>query len=357
MASQHMPLTEGDSDSDPLFRMQRGPLNNAPCTSLEPAATLSSSGPYGVLLNNRLSFYSGHGRIRSPANRHTIRRKYNYIATAQLLVVFAITVMATFSSAPCEAFSASSLSTDIRPTLTRLYSSVRKRSGNHDLSSPKIEQHEVQRKQSLVEIQMRREQQKRRRSKNVFEQFTPDYIKTPFDVDVLPRYPESNGASVTKGDTNGKSEVEKSKQKHLSQRLQSLLQNDEGEQDYFADDSPEAANQIADIKIYGKLSEEARRKATEAVKEVKPRSGKVNGSSPGDEAVQSLSVISTRKRRKSTVRATVKETGSDSMNSYVKSLGQHELLNKSDEVLLARQVRLLIALEETRKMLESEQLR
>ena len=40
-------------------------------------------------------------------------------------------------------------------------------------------------------------------------------------------------------------------------------------------------------------------------------------------------LLQPRKRR--TVRATVKETGSDSISTYIKSLGQHELLYKEDE--------------------------
>ena len=373
MSSSHLPLAsteygdfaDSDSDSRCAVCKQHGPLNNAPCTCLKVATNPPYIGSYvcdegscDVFRSKSPLFFDAHCRRRSHTNRHNFRRKHSCVTTARVLVVFAATVMVIFSSVPSEAFSPSLLSSQIRPNLTRLNSSVRKRSGNHDVSAPKIEHLEVQRKQSLVEIQMRREQQKRRRSKNVFEQFTPDYIKTPFDVDVLPKYPESIGASVNvKGESNDKADGVKSKQKHLSQRLQTLLQNDEGEQDYFADDSPEAAQQIADIKIYGKLSEEARRKATEAVKEVKKRSRKTNGEGPGDGAGQLLPVATTRMTRKSTVRATVKETGSDSINSYVKSLGQHELLNKADEVLLARQVRLLITLEDTRKMLEKQQLR
>ena len=56
--------------------------------------------------------------------------------------------------------------------------------------------------------------------------------------------------------------------------------------------------------------------------------------------------------QKMQIRATVKETGSDSMSTYIKSLGQHELLYKEDEVLLGRQVRILSKLEETRHDLE-----
>jgi hypothetical protein len=199
---------------------------------------------------------------------------------------------------------------------------------------------------------MMREQQKKQRSKNVFEQFTPAYMKSPFDVDVLPRTDDAevNGKSADNFDP-----PKTKQQNHLTQRLKSLLQNDEGEEDYIADDSPEAAQQIADIKIYGKLSEEARRKATEAVKEVKLKTKKGKGGR--DEEEDAEQVLPVQNKRKSKVRATVKETGSDSINTYIKSLGQHELLNKADELLLATQVRKLISLEETRKMLESDQLR
>lgn len=272
-----------------------------------------------------------------------------------------------------------SLSTapNIRPDLTTMHSTVRKRSGNHDVSttrvrkivgggssiSPqqssghdsKLEQHQQARKQSLIEIQLKRQQQRSRRSKNVFEQFTPEYVKSPYDIDVLPKF-NGNGVSSPDDKVNGakdSSNATGSKQrKQLSQRLESLLQNDEGEEDYFADDSPQAAQQIADIRIYGKLSEEARRKATEAVKEVKDK--RATKGVIGDNDREMTAATPVRKKRTSTVRATVKETGSDSISNYIKSLGQHELLYKADELLLGRQVKLLMQLEETRKGLEEK---
>lgn len=231
---------------------------------------------------------------------------------------------------------------------------------------------------------------KRHRKSNVFEQFTPEYIKSPFDVD-LSGDEEHNGGIILGGKNNRRNSNEqqaatttanKSGSKLLSQRLQSLLQNDEGEQDpYLADDSPEAACQLADIGVYGKLSESARRKAVEAVKDrgsgsggVDKEGGVVNGakrrgrivvttessslqssSSSSSSSPQPSSLLQPRKRR--TVRATVKETGSDSISTYIKSLGQHELLYKEDEVLLGRQVRLLMGLEGKRRDLEEELLR
>ena len=293
-----------------------------------------------------------HLRQVSSSCRRVRKRHRSWTTSTKTILRLTIITAATLTvtTSLCEAFTTSSLRAKCiqpHPNWTRIYSSVRKRSGNHDVSVPNIEHHELQRKQTLVEVQMNRQQNRSRRSKNVFEQFTPEYIKSPFDVEVLPKFPENNGAN----EANGRSKT-RQQQKHLSQRLQSLLQNDEGEQDYFADDSPEAAQQVADIKIYGKLSDEARRKATEAVKEVKNNIRR--GEGEGGKMVSSALV---QKKRKSTVRATVKETGSDSINTYIKNLGQHELLNKADEILLAKQVRLLMDLEVSRQSLENELLR
>jgi hypothetical protein len=60
-------------------------------------------------------------------------------------------------------------------------------------------------------------------------------------------------------------------------------------------------------------------------------------------------------RRK--IRASVKETGYDSMRSYIKTMCNHELLNKNEEVILAREIQILIQWEEAREELESKLLR
>ena len=157
----------------------------------------------------------------------------------------------------------------------------------------------------------------------------------------------------------------------------------------YPDHSPEAAQQLADLKSYSKLSEEARRKANFAVKSVdeddfipvqkKTTRGVVartrkgagtkaelslgKGEEQPEEAAAinavtltptSNKIVASPRRR---VRATVKETGSDSMSTYIKSLGQHELLHKEDEVLLGQQVRILVGLEVKRQELEEELLR
>lgn len=57
------------------------------------------------------------------------------------------------------------------------------------------------------------------------------------------------------------------------------------------------------------------------------------------------------------VRASVKETGYDSMRSYIKTMCNHELLNKNEEVVLAREIQLLILWEAERETLEEALLR
>lgn len=57
------------------------------------------------------------------------------------------------------------------------------------------------------------------------------------------------------------------------------------------------------------------------------------------------------------VRASVRETGYDSMRNYIKTMCNHELLNKNEEVVLAREIQLLMRWEETREELESQLLR
>ena len=59
----------------------------------------------------------------------------------------------------------------------------------------------------------------------------------------------------------------------------------------------------------------------------------------------------TKKKKK--VTATIRETGQDSMKHYLKSMGNHDLLNKNEEIILAREIQILIGWEETRVDLEA----
>lgn len=57
-------------------------------------------------------------------------------------------------------------------------------------------------------------------------------------------------------------------------------------------------------------------------------------------------------RRK--LRTSVKETGYDSMRSYIKTMCNHELLNKNEEIILAREIQILIAWESVRETLQAD---
>lgn len=57
------------------------------------------------------------------------------------------------------------------------------------------------------------------------------------------------------------------------------------------------------------------------------------------------------------IRANVKETGFDSMKYYMKTMGNHELLKKNEEIILAREIQVLIKWEETREELETKLMR
>jgi len=56
-------------------------------------------------------------------------------------------------------------------------------------------------------------------------------------------------------------------------------------------------------------------------------------------------------------RASVRETGFDSMKHYMKTMGNHDLLQKNEEIILAREIQILIKWEETREELEAKLLR
>ena len=59
-------------------------------------------------------------------------------------------------------------------------------------------------------------------------------------------------------------------------------------------------------------------------------------------------------KKKKKVTATIRETGQDSMKHYLKSMGNHDLLNKNEEIILAREIQILIGWEETRVDLETK---
>jgi len=58
------------------------------------------------------------------------------------------------------------------------------------------------------------------------------------------------------------------------------------------------------------------------------------------------------KKKGRTVKASVRETGFDSVKDYMKTMCNHELLNKNEEIILAREIQLLIKWEQIREDLE-----
>jgi len=57
------------------------------------------------------------------------------------------------------------------------------------------------------------------------------------------------------------------------------------------------------------------------------------------------------------IRANVRETGTDSMKNYIKTMCNHELLKKNEEIILAREIQILLKWEDQREELEQQLLR
>ena len=96
-------------------------------------------------------------------------------------------------------------------------------------------------------------------------------------------------------------------------------------------------------------------KATATTTTTKSRQILVNSRGPPPQtAAGQKNVEETVGRR---IRANVRETGFDSMKYYMKTMGNHDLLQKNEEIILAREIQILIKWEELREELESELLR
>lgn len=83
-------------------------------------------------------------------------------------------------------------------------------------------------------------------------------------------------------------------------------------------------------------------------KSSKSRMNNKNAMSPG---------IESEFPNKKKIRAKIKETGTDSMKNYMKNMCDHELLNKNEEIILAREIQILLKWEATREELEQQLLR
>mmetsp|Transcript_12348 Transcript_12348/g.15237 ORF Transcript_12348/g.15237 Transcript_12348/m.15237 type:complete len:615 (+) Transcript_12348:167-2011(+) len=146
----------------------------------------------------------------------------------------------------------------------------------------------------------------------------------------------------------------------MEKKIVHLLHDDDGEEDHeIPDYSEAAANEIADKSTYSRISEEAKLKANIAMQKKIHKVGTSALDDPdsnlfGDDdhhGSMTTTYTKTMKKRR-TFTASVKETGVDTMSQYVKSMGSHELLPKESEILLGRQIQILVSWENVRLKLE-----
>lgn len=112
-----------------------------------------------------------------------------------------------------------------------------------------------------------------------------------------------------------------------------------------ADHNSYGANEIATHEaVFTQLSEVDKRHARDAV--AKKR-----------ESVQDLEPIynglAPKRKKKRKITASVVETGRDTITTYIKSLGNHQVLSAADEQVLGRQIQLLANWEKKRQELET----
>lgn len=110
------------------------------------------------------------------------------------------------------------------------------------------------------------------------------------------------------------------------------------------------ASEIADKQtVFAKLSDEDLREASDAVAKVTTKKPTEN---------EPIRMAKAKKgAKKARVKASVFETGQDSIKEYMKALGNHQVLSAEDEQVLGRQIQTLAKWEEKRQELEDELLR
>lgn len=111
----------------------------------------------------------------------------------------------------------------------------------------------------------------------------------------------------------------------------------------FDQSIPFKDEEIADKQtVFANLSEEDRREAVDAVSK-----GSLNELIDPEAQIRNLS-------KKGKVKANVMETGKDSINQYMKSLSNHQVLSPDDEKVLGKQIQVLTRWEEKRQELEAD---
>ena len=81
---------------------------------------------------------------------------------------------------------------------------------------------------------------------------------------------------------------------------------------------------------------------------------RLNTKSKPDSTTKPSSPEKQEKQGKTKIRASVKETGSESMRYYLKTMGNHELLGKNEEQILGKQIQILMKWEVIREELEAK---
>ena len=166
---------------------------------------------------------------------------------------------------------------------------------------------------------------------------------------------DSNGNQVMSQTYTSNTEAQASSHV-MKNRIVKLLSDDHGEEDdEIPDYSLEAANEVADKRVYSKISEEAKWKANAVMQ--KSDMDSLDGFDHVHVNANDLigtKVIASRYKPVTKVMASVKETGGDSIGEYVKSIGSHELLPQESEMLLGKHIQLLVKWEEVRGGLEND---
>lgn len=165
---------------------------------------------------------------------------------------------------------------------------------------------------------------------------------------------DSNGNQVMSQTYTSNTEAQASSHV-MKKRIVKLLSDDHGEEDdEIPDYSLEAANEIADKRVYSKISEEAKWKANAVMQKSEVEAGTGPGLHVNANDLIETKVIARKSKPVTKVMASVKETGGDSIGEYVKSIGSHELLPQESEMLLGRHIQLLVTWEKVRGGLEDD---
>jgi RNA polymerase primary sigma factor len=139
-----------------------------------------------------------------------------------------------------------------------------------------------------------------------------------------------------------------------TQPLQSPMENNDSETNaFFASDFPnwDSLPQQNPLEVHTKEYKAQESQLPASSTPLDAQSNDINQANTDDKL--SLQTKLTDEARGAKIHANVKETGYDSMRNYIKTMCNHELLNKNEEIILAREIQTLIQWEGVREELES----